>query len=470
MDSEILSKIDIEIVFLLRDMHFNKDEVPHRRELIKIKSLLKKISFDKYFGFVSDSEKIVGVPDYSEGNLKFKIKKNELGGYSSAEMKYVFHEATLFLSVILKELALNYFNKKPIAGAEYKEGSRVPVELSVLIWYGNLLEDIEDQRLVHSSIGNNLIKLNQFKTEFENKKLEGIKDAAAKDFMKSLAEISEVERAKFSDIVSVNANSLSSYHQSLQDNVKVELDKIKNGVTRIGEIESENNTYKTKIDDIYKHCETRKTSIDEVFISSNKQGMAKSFQGRARALILGIGFWFIVFVASLGAVAWNGYLLNKLVNQQILTTSTAQASEGSTEQLPNKNKVQNNINNKIDVSLDSKEDLLSTKAIIVRVLMITPFLWLAWFSGRQYSHANKLRQDYIYKSAVAMAYQGYKIESTEMGSDMHNKLLENIVGHFSDNPVRLYEKAEPSSPLEELIKKLSPEGVAELIKALKAKA
>ncbi|WP_421233997.1 hypothetical protein [Aeromonas jandaei] len=101
--------------------------------------------------------------------------------------------------------------------------------------------------------------------------------------------------------------------------------------------------------------------------------------------------------------------------------------------------------------------------------MITPFLWLAWFSGRQYSHSNKLRQDYIYKSAIAMAYQGYKEESTEMGGDMHNKLLENIVEHFSDNPVRLYEKCDSSSPLEELIKKLSPEGVAEIIKALKSK-
>ena len=68
-----------------------------------------------------------------------------------------------------------------------------------------------------------------------------------------------------------------------------------------------------------------------------------------------------------------------------------------------------------------------------------------------------------------MAYQGYKEESTEVGSDMHNKLLENIVVHFSDNPVRLYEKSESTSPLEDLFKKLSPEGVAELIKALKAK-
>lgn len=471
MDAVLLRKIDTEILFLLRDMHFNKNDLPHRKELIKIKSLLKKIPFDKDFVFYGDREKIVGLPAFSENEVTLKTSNNDLKTYSKAEMEYVFLEASLFLEVILNALISNYFDNKPIDGAEPKDGSRLPVELSVLIWYGNLLEDIYNKRLVHDSIGTNLIRLNRYKTEFENKKLEALKDSAGTIFMKSIAEISEVERAKFSDIISTNAKTLSSYHQELQGEVNLELGKIKSAAARVSEIETENETYKTKINDIFKHCDKQRKSIDEVFIASKKQGMAKSFQGRARALIWSMVFWFIVFVSSLGTVAWNGYLLSDLVNQQtlILTAYKAQASQARTEPLPNEKKVQSNLPQEIDVNVDSQENALSIKAIIVRVLMITPFLWLAWFSGRQYSHSNKLRQDYIYKSAVAMAYQGYKEESTEIGSEMHNKLLENIVEHFSDNPVRLYEKSESSSPLEELIKKLSPEGVAELIKALKAK-
>lgn len=472
MGDDILKNIDAEILFLSRDIIKGKEKSPLKNELNKIRSLLGRISFDESSSFKKDNPSIVGLEIISEEGMPAKSDDMYLRNYSRAEMRYVFYEATLFFSVILKALMACYFGNKSLDEFEPKDGSRVPVELAVIIWYGSLLEDIDNQRLGHGSIGTNLIKLNQFKSEFENKKLESIKEAASQDFIKLLTKTSEVERAKFSDIVSSNAKTLSSYHQELQGEVNLELGKIKSATARVSEIEIENETYKNKINEIFEHCDKQRKSIDEVFIASKKQGMAKSFQGRARALIWAMGFWFIVFVSSLGTVAWNGYLLSDLVNQQILilTAYKAQASQGSNEPLANENRVQNNLPQKINVNTDSQEDALSIKAIIVKVLMITPFLWLAWFSGRQYSHSNKLRQDYIYKSAVAMAYQGYKEESTEIGSEMHNKLLENIVEHFSDNPVRLYEKSEPSSPLEELIKKLSPEGVAELIKALKAKA
>ncbi|MGL5071155.1 MAG: hypothetical protein ACRC61_07810, partial [Aeromonas salmonicida] len=93
--------------------------------------------------------------------------------------------------------------------------------------------------------------------------------------------------------------------------------------------------------------------------------------------------------------------------------------------------------------------------------------WMAWFSGRQFGHASKLRQDYAYKSAVAMAYQGYKEEANGVGSDMHGRLLENIVLHFAENPVRLYDKCESSSPLEEIINKIPKEKLSDIIKALR---
>ncbi|MDX7826448.1 hypothetical protein SJR89_04960 [Aeromonas caviae] len=469
MDDDVLKNIDTEILFLLRDIIKDKEESPLKNELNKIRSILGRISLDENSSFKKDNPSIVGLGVFSEEGMPTKSDNMYLRNYSRTEMRYVFYEATLFFSVILKALTAYYFGDKLLDDFEPKDDSRVPVELAVIIWYGSLLEDIDNQRLGHGSIGANLIKLNQFKSEFENKKLEGIKDAAVKDFMTSLNKISEIEREKFSDIVSANANSLSSFHQKLQGDVNLELGKIKDATAHVNKIKTENDAYKTKINDIFQHCETKKNSIDEVFVASKKQGMAKSFQDMAEELQGAIRLWIGVFVFSLSVVAWNGYLLNKIVNQQILKTSIAQVSEGRVESSTEENNVEKNTHQVIDVNAEPKVDVLSIQAIAVRVLMITPFLWLAWFSGRQYSHSNKLRQDYIYKSAIAMAYQGYKEESTEMGSDMHSKLLSNIVDHFSDNPVRLYEKSESSSPLEELIKKLSPEGVAELIKALKAK-
>ncbi|WP_421195515.1 hypothetical protein [Aeromonas jandaei] len=115
--------------------------------------------------------------------------------------------------------------------------------------------------------------------------------------------------------------------------------------------------------------------------------------------------------------------------------------------------------------LYSTEELTVTQ-LVARVFLITPMVWLAWFSGRQYNHTSKLRQDYRYKSAVAMAYHGYKSETGEDNDEMHTHLLQNIVAHFSDNPVRLYDKVESSMPVEEFLKKISPDHVVDIWKTV----
>jgi hypothetical protein len=107
---------------------------------------------------------------------------------------------------------------------------------------------------------------------------------------------------------------------------------------------------------------------------------------------------------------------------------------------------------------------LTIPQLLSRVFLITPMVWLAWFSGRQYNHTSKLRQDYRYKSAVARAYHGYKAETGEEHDQMHAHLLKNIIDHFSDNPVRLYDKVESAMPIEEFLKKISPEHIVDIWK------
>ena len=107
---------------------------------------------------------------------------------------------------------------------------------------------------------------------------------------------------------------------------------------------------------------------------------------------------------------------------------------------------------------------LTVPQLLSRVFLITPMIGLAWFSGRQYNHTSKLRQDYRYKSAVAKAYHGYKAETGEEHGQMHAHLLKNIVDHFSDNPVRLYDKVESAMPIEEFLKKVSPEHIVDIWK------
>ncbi|WP_421318587.1 hypothetical protein [Aeromonas veronii] len=103
------------------------------------------------------------------------------------------------------------------------------------------------------------------------------------------------------------------------------------------------------------------------------------------------------------------------------------------------------------------ETVFSTKGInlaevISRISISIPLVWLAWFSGKQFNHVTRLREDYAYKVAVAMAYHGYKDEAGQVDSEMSGKLLENIILHFADNPVRLYKNDHSASMIEAVLK------------------
>lgn len=98
------------------------------------------------------------------------------------------------------------------------------------------------------------------------------------------------------------------------------------------------------------------------------------------------------------------------------------------------------------------ENGIGTAEIISRISISIPLVWLAWFSGKQFNHVTRLREDYAYKVAVAMAYHGYKDEAGQVDSEMSGKLLENIILHFADNPVRLYKNDHSASMIEAVLK------------------
>lgn len=110
------------------------------------------------------------------------------------------------------------------------------------------------------------------------------------------------------------------------------------------------------------------------------------------------------------------------------------------------------------------ENGIGTAEIISRISISIPLVWLAWFSGKQFNHVTRLREDYAYKVAVAMAYHGYKDEAGQIDSEMSGKLLENIILHFADNPVRLYKNDNSASMIEAVIKNNK---VAEVITAIR---
>lgn len=169
-------------------------------------------------------------------------------------------------------------------------------------------------------------------------------------------------------------------------------------------------------------------SSEGIHSGLNRKAMADAFEQMAKSLIVPISTWAIVFILTLLSIFGIGIYFY------------SDSSSG-----------------------------LDTAILLSRIFIISPLVWLAWFSGRQYGHAYKMRQDYRYKDAVAKAYHGYKTETGNEHGEMHAHLLKNIIEHFSDNPVRLYDKCEPSMPIEEFLKKISPEHILDIWKTTQNK-
>jgi hypothetical protein len=89
---------------------------------------------------------------------------------------------------------------------------------------------------------------------------------------------------------------------------------------------------------------------------------------------------------------------------------------------------------------------------LAKLPLIGPLIWSAWFCAKQFGLNNKIREDYAFKYASAMAYEGYKKETREVDEEMLKTLMEKSINNFSENPLRLItEKDGHNSPSNEII-------------------
>jgi hypothetical protein len=90
-------------------------------------------------------------------------------------------------------------------------------------------------------------------------------------------------------------------------------------------------------------------------------------------------------------------------------------------------------------------------SLIGRLPILAPALWLSWFSVKQYGFIARLWEDYSFKYASAMAFEGYKREAADVNPEMLKLLMEISIINFSNNPLRVYDsKTNHGSPLNEL--------------------
>ncbi len=105
----------------------------------------------------------------------------------------------------------------------------------------------------------------------------------------------------------------------------------------------------------------------------------------------------------------------------------------------------------IAVSFFTPYNMDSWSAIAVSFFARSPFIgplvWLAWFSGKEFSQNKRLEQEYAHKEVLAKSLEGYKKELAGADPLVTKAFLEGIVKSLIFNPsITLEKKTDDSYP------------------------
>lgn len=158
--------------------------------------------------------------------------------------------------------------------------------------------------------------------------------------------------------------------------------------------------------------------IEQTLRMASKYGMAASFKERKDELKWSIWLWAAVFISAMLGIFLTGIFY--------IVPHLREANESSPA----------------DWAL--------------KISLIAPLIWIGWMSARQYGYISRIREDYSFKYASALAFEGYKKEAAEVNADLLKHLLEVATDNMSLNPLRIYgEDSNHGSPFHELISKVA---------------
>ena len=165
---------------------------------------------------------------------------------------------------------------------------------------------------------------------------------------------------------------------------------------------------KAKVRELTKTASEHNDLLNEIrqtLEGANRVGMAASFKTRKDELLWQQLAWQIVFIGAISMIVLA-------VWRFVLPTIAETQSTGDWSKL------------------------------IAELGLVSPLIWLGWFAAKQYGYTSKIREDYAFKSAAAMAYEGHKKAAREVDEELERTLLELSLYNLSQNPIRLYGKGE----------------------------
>lgn len=163
-----------------------------------------------------------------------------------------------------------------------------------------------------------------------------------------------------------------------------------------------------------KHSIEQAALIENTLAAANRVGLAKAFENRRKDLDMPLYVWGGIFLVAIAGLC----------------------SLGAFVILPN---------------LIGKNGANLYEHLFIELPMTIPLIWLGYFSGSRYSYIEKVREDYAFKEATALSFEGFKTETSNVDKELLSQLLAISIENFGQNPIRLYDKKNFVSPTSEAL-------------------
>lgn len=101
------------------------------------------------------------------------------------------------------------------------------------------------------------------------------------------------------------------------------------------------------------------------------------------------------------------------------------------------------------------KDIFNWSAFLTKLPVIAPLIWIAWANNKKHDYLMRIREDYAFKYASAMAFEGYRKQVQDTDPALELRLLQLAVENMGQNPIRLFDKKIQTTPFNELLSNAS---------------
>ncbi len=301
------------------------------------------------------------------------------------------------------------------------EGLKIEAEVGTL---GSTLEtlkkEINDLQPTVATLAESITSL-----EERNEASEEALNAQTKNQEQSAGLLTDIEKAKTSALAS--AEVLTKY----ENNAKNEQETINSLARRASKTEQH---IKKVIDEVSEKTKLieetlakavsaaqennkQQQAITKTLEAASKYGMAASFKERKDELKLPMLLWSTVFVLAISALVATAI---KYIVPQIASGEIPEASD-----------------------------------VLIKLTLVSPLIWLGWMAAKQYGYIARIREDYSFKFASALAFEGYKKEASNVDPALLRDLLKVATNNMALNPLRIYSHEDnDASPIHDAFGKI----------------